>query len=512
MSRQARRSLLAIATTVGVAAGCTAAPPASRSAGPSPPHELVVTNHDGGGDLDVVPAMAWFVRRVEDLSNGELVVRVEPGEWATDGREVTAVANGEADLGWVGTRALDLLGVDTFRPLHAPLLVDSYPLQAAIVRHAVADVMMAGLADLDVTPLALIADELTFPAAAAAPLVDLESWAGAAIWQLESGAYADALAALGATPLNTFESGGDIRLMLQQGDADGLVTMWVYYALGADYLHAPYVVPDISLGPRTLVLFANPERLAELDTNQRDWLLRAAADTVEWAADHADDDVADHIASACGHGARVASAGTAELARMTIAAQPLYERLRRDPATAQAMAGIEALAAQLDRDGLERGALPAGHLGVGDACLYRAGEQRAAGPAPLVGPGSPGPLPGGTYRYRIGAGDIVRGQESIAHPRMAGVVTWRIGHGEWTMTARPAEGSVPPITCDGWYSAHGDVVEFTYRLHASDVVHCLPLTWTARWSPDGDGAVIWHGPVPSVLAPHQDGVTWHRID
>lgn len=48
-------------------------------------------------------------------------------------RFVRAVAAGEVDLGWVGTRAFAELGVTSLEALTAPFLVDSYALQAAIL-------------------------------------------------------------------------------------------------------------------------------------------------------------------------------------------------------------------------------------------------------------------------------------------------------------------------------------------------------------------------------------------
>ena len=56
------------------------------------------------------------------------------GAWGGENRVIDDVAAGEADLGWAGTRAFDTLGVDAFRPLHAPFLVNSYAAEAALVQ------------------------------------------------------------------------------------------------------------------------------------------------------------------------------------------------------------------------------------------------------------------------------------------------------------------------------------------------------------------------------------------
>ena len=503
VARAARLLVLVGLVTTAACAGA-AVDSTPKSGGPDDPVVLVLTNNDSGGNTETAPAIARFVDRVAEVSDGRLVVRVEadPLAWATDGREVTAVARGEADLGWVGTRALDLLGIDTFRPLHAPLLVDGYHAQAAVVHDRVADDVLAGLTDLGVEPLALLADELRFPASARRPLLTPDDWAGARFWVLESHAYTEAVEALGAEPLNTFATGGDVRQMAQEGELDGLETMWVYYALGADYLYSPYVVPNVSLGPRTLALFASPATLDRLDEEERGWLREAAEDTVAWSAGHADDRVAERMADACRHGARVALATPDQLRALAQAAAPLHDRLRTDPATADVMARVEALAA---------GAPDDPPLEVPADCRYTAGEERRRPVASraLTGPGSTEGFPTGTYRYVVPADAIVRGQDTLARPEMAGVYTWELGDGEWELRARPDAAGVAPVTCWGWYDVDGDTVRFTHTIEPV-AGHCLPLVWSARWSPT-DSGIRWHGPVPAVLDPHQGGVTWERI-
>ena len=64
---------------------------------------------------------------VDELSGGGLKVDA-PSKWFDSGEQgvLEDVIAGEATLGWTGTRALDLIGVDAFQPLHAPFLINSY--------------------------------------------------------------------------------------------------------------------------------------------------------------------------------------------------------------------------------------------------------------------------------------------------------------------------------------------------------------------------------------------------
>ncbi len=70
------------------------------------------------------------------------------------------VAAGEADLAWVWTHAFDTLGVNAFRALNAPMLIDSYPLQQAVIASDIPGEMLAELDAVGVTGIAVLADGL----------------------------------------------------------------------------------------------------------------------------------------------------------------------------------------------------------------------------------------------------------------------------------------------------------------------------------------------------------------
>jgi hypothetical protein len=56
------------------------------------------------------------------------------------------VRAGKADLGVVGSRAWDSVGLSSFRALDAPLLIDSYALQDRVVRSPMIGQMLQGAA------------------------------------------------------------------------------------------------------------------------------------------------------------------------------------------------------------------------------------------------------------------------------------------------------------------------------------------------------------------------------
>ena len=116
-----------------------------KAGGTGPPVQLRLANT--GGEIAQTPAVEYFVERVDELSGGNVRIEVvdQWAEFASDAEQqvVNDVAAGEVDLGWVGSRVFDTLGVDSFQALTAPMLIDSYALENAVIESGVTDKMMA---------------------------------------------------------------------------------------------------------------------------------------------------------------------------------------------------------------------------------------------------------------------------------------------------------------------------------------------------------------------------------
>ena len=101
------------------AAGCSAEG-ASRDKAGGPGEPVVLRMATINGDLAFMPQVQYFVDRVEELSDGNLRIEVayEVGGFKHDAEQqvVHGVADGEYDLGVVGTQVFDTLGVTSFRP------------------------------------------------------------------------------------------------------------------------------------------------------------------------------------------------------------------------------------------------------------------------------------------------------------------------------------------------------------------------------------------------------------
>ncbi len=341
-----RVAALILAATAAVAvAGCSISGDSGADKAGASHEPLVLRLANTNGQLDFTPTVAAFVDRVEELSGGDL--RIEPvngwGDAASDAEQqvVKDVAAGEVDLGWVGTRVFDTLDVKSFQALTAPMLIDSYALQSAVIESGIPEQMMRGLDGLGVAGLGVLPDGLRKPTGVTGAILGPADWHGLTFGTLRSNGQAEAIRALGATPAQVFGTEREERL--KKGTIQGFETsVWIHQHNPALTPLAPYMTSNVTLWPQMDVLLANPARLSALSGEQRGWLKEAARDAATRSAVlEATDGQA--FTDSCTGGARFAEASEADLAALRRAFQPVYASLRRQSATREFLARIEAL-------------------------------------------------------------------------------------------------------------------------------------------------------------------------
>ena len=473
----------AVATVVVslLAAGCTAA--TDKSGGETTPTTLVLASNDG---TETRGALARFVELVDEESDGRLQIEVSP-DWRIKGEQTVLedVAAGKAELGWSGTRAFDMIGVDAFQPLHAPFLIGSYPAQSAVVGDGVAQDMLAGLDGSGLAGLALLGDELRFPAGAEEPLLEADTFVDLAFGIMPSNVQSAAMTALGARVKAMsvpYPPGTD--------GLEGLETMWHTYLGTGQSRFMPFVTANAVLWPRTTVLVANTDALDDLSSEDRDVVTHAASEAAHWSLEHADDDVADEMARACEGGVRIATASHEQIAGMVKATRPVYAVMRAEPEQAALLTRIERLV---------RGVGQPEPIDVPEGCAYQPGDEDhlavRALPAPLPGPGQPGDLPAGSYRYTLTEQEITDGVDVSPETAVAnaGVWTWTLDDGRWFYELKPTSQEIPEgfsgNTCEGYYDVHGDQVDFTtVTVYASG--ECASKTWKADWRETENGLAM----------------------
>lgn len=473
--RSLRRVGVAVWVALGLAlVGCTPSegdPSGGGKAGGSG-EPLVLRMANGYSGLAYEPAVAHFVKGVEELSGG--VVRIEVvDEWGLkkdvwppefEQTIVRDVAAGEVDLAWVGTRIFDTLGVRSFQALTAPMLVDSYPLQRAVIESDIPLRMMEGLEEIGVTGLAILADGLRKPIAVEQPLLGPDDWRGITFAAFRSEGQAEAIRSLGARPTDVW--GGPLDEGLDSGQIQGFEKSVHIYQLNDMQRTAPFVTANVNLWPQTVALIADPDRLSGLTEQQRGWLEQAATDAAGVSTDLADRDER-LLAGLCEHGAAFVNASDADITALSVAFMPVYAALEQDSRTKAFIAEIEQLKKQMPSgDGL---VLP-------DACTGAASqtETKTTKVTPLDGVWEV------TYTRDDLLAAIERnpgGDDHEDNPANYGHLMIEFDRGDYTGTG--GDGSISTCT----YAVEGDAITF----------FCEDFTITNTWSVYRDTLTIGVG-------------------
>jgi TRAP-type C4-dicarboxylate transport system substrate-binding protein len=472
--RHAMRGLLVAAAVAAATVGCGESGD-DRAGGAEPPDARVLTMANGGYsaaergfsvDDEALQAFADEVRR---RSGGKLRIEFRNRwlgwPWRRPESAVPRdVASGKAQLGWVGSRAWDELGVPSFDALHAPLLVDSYALEERVLESDVPRRMLASLEPLGLVGIGILPGPMRKLLDTGRALTQPPDFAGRRIGITESQVARDALRALGATPV-PFPPGAGI------GGLDA-IEQQVASIESNTYDAAAKYLSDVNLWPRPLVVFMNAEAFASLRPADRDALRQAARAAIRPALETTLAHERAAAAALCRRGVEFPVVTAADRAWMRRAVAPVVARLERDASTRASVAAIERLRR---RGAAVRERLPA--CSRGDAT-------------------EGGVIPNGTYaatttfadarRARIPAGDPLYRRLPIRHRLV-------LDSGDYVLhdTERGGERS----TSGGTYTVYRDRIVFR------DPPDTLPFTWsfgggTLRFDDHGKGGYFgaWFTP------------------
>lgn len=439
-----------------------------------------------GADQPDAPLVERFAAQVAKLSGGRLRVKLVfdvGGEADTnvEARIAELVRTGSYELGWIGARAWDELGVKSFQALPAPFLIDNYAIFERFAKGLLAGQMLVGLRGRHLVGVALIPGLLRHPVGLGRPFLALADYRGARFRDIPSRATDALITALGAVPSHVsnaaFPEAAANRLI------DGGEWSFANAPLGG------IVTANVVFYAKALTLFANERAFTRLDEAQQGILREAAARTLHSVADFP---ISQELAfegflarQFCRHPGRVVFASKAQLAALERAARPVYARLERDLQTRRMIAAIRELRASTP---------PAPPIRVPASCtkLSRATGAAAAKTSSLLN---------GTYHWlltraaarRFGAPASNPGNDHYPAVNAAvlrdGVVTMISSH--------------PPTR--GTYTVAGNRIAFTFPGGGYVI--------TFRFTRDADGTLHLKGLPPIdggdewVLA----GAPWHRI-
>ena len=337
--RVAAAGVVAIAATVSFAvAGCGSTGD-DRAGGKSSTKAVTLTL---ANPLPQPDELRPFVDEVERISDGKIEIKFR-NEWLgwpwrrTEAALIRDVAAGKADLGWVGSRAWDDVGVTSFDALHAPLAVESYELQRKVLEAGIADELLDGVEQLGLVGLGVLPGPLRKMLGVERPFLQPTDFDGMRVGLNRSQVGSASLRALGAVPV-TVPGGVDLV-----GQVDGLEQQVASIDSNTYDDAAKYLTANVNLWPRWVVVFMNAESFERLARSQQDALREAArtARPMMLAAAKAAQEAS--TAALCERGLTLAVASTSELATLRAAVASVIEGLARDEMTREVLERIEKL-------------------------------------------------------------------------------------------------------------------------------------------------------------------------
>ena len=277
MSRSGLAALLAAAAAV--AAGCGGgAEHANKAGGSAPP--VVLRMADGYNPaLELEPAVAYFVRRVRELSKGQLRIKVIDN-WAGTtpefeqevvraSRQVRPMSAGS------GRASSTRMGVNSFQALTAPMLIDNYRLERAVIGSGIPARMLSGLERLGVAGLACSETGCASQSPSGGPSCVRPIGAGQ-LFGSSAPAAKRAIRSLGARTTDIWgpalqDAAGEHKYRRLRDELFPLVVV-------IDPSSAPIRRSERQPLAGDGRALANPHRLSKLSGSQQGWLSQASAD------------------------------------------------------------------------------------------------------------------------------------------------------------------------------------------------------------------------------------------
>jgi TRAP-type C4-dicarboxylate transport system substrate-binding protein len=288
--------------------------------------------------------MSAFAEEVSRLSEGTLEIEFSDkwrlGEPTYEAGTLEDVEAGKVDMAWVGARAFDTLGVDSFQALLAPLLVDSYDLEAKVFEEGIPDEMLKAVDELDLVGIGVLPGPMRKLLGVSRPYVAPGDLAGQVVGIQDSAVAKQTFDALGATPK-------PVPAEAPLAGLDAYEQQLASIAGNSYEADAKYVTSNLNLWPRPLVIVMGDDAYESLTDAQRSALRDAAESAIPKAleASRAEDDEA--VDKLCKRGLTFATASEADVAELRAAFEPVYADLGSDPETKAYLDAITSLKTEI---------------------------------------------------------------------------------------------------------------------------------------------------------------------
>jgi TRAP-type C4-dicarboxylate transport system substrate-binding protein len=425
-------AVMITALSVLAAAACSGGPPADRAGGETVTLKLgTIDRVNPDGQSFGVQA---FVDNIPKVSSGHLKVEVVEdygdGAGTADAELIKAIAEGQLDGGWVGTRGFGPAGIQGLEALEAPLVITSYAAQKALISSDAATQALASLDKSGVVGLGLTVGTLRRPFAAKSALAGPEDWKGVKFRSFNSDIQSDTVEALGGVPVIIGTKWIDeVRAGRLRG-AEFSLAQYDHNGFGKE---AGNVTANVVLWPKMFVLSMSRQKFDAMSKQQRGWI-KEAADLGVKASLEATYDESSIARELCARGARFKDATPAQLLGLRTRLTPILDRLAADPKNGPLLATIKAVTAQT----------PASEtLVVDNDCRQGVSiDERATGAIPKTAAA----IPDGVYRVQITSDEVLAaGLDN--HDGNSGVWTFSVRDGRYEMRCQPV--AAPGDDCGG---------------------------------------------------------------
>jgi TRAP-type C4-dicarboxylate transport system substrate-binding protein len=331
------RAFTLLAVVVALAASACSGSGADKAGGTRTKQPVVLTlaNHENSAE-DV----QFWIEEVQRRSGGSLRIQVT-NRWRVqeayyDEGTIADVRAGKVQLAKVAARAYDTVGVDSFQPLLAPLLVDNPTLERRVLESDLVGELLAGTGKLDLVGLAVLPTRLRKPLGLTRPLVTVKDYRGARIGVREGEVAKATLMALGATPVATVPGG-------PLGGLDGIEAD-LGVIKGNEYdQQAKAVTANVTLWPKPVTVVINRTVLESLTASQQEALRGVGPAVVARQLDFLRGLTEEDRGILCGRGLRFVRASDRDLAGLRRAVQPVYNGLERNPQARSLLRRIQAM-------------------------------------------------------------------------------------------------------------------------------------------------------------------------
>ncbi|MFC3808727.1 TRAP transporter substrate-binding protein [Terrabacter sp. GCM10012305] len=292
---------------------------------------------------DVAPTQVRaYAAEVEKQSHGSLSLDFNDnwhkGEIDFEKHTLEDVTSGRMPGAWVGVRALDLIGVTSFQPLVAPLLVDSQAMQERIFSEGIPLEMAGGLEGHGLVAVAVLPGPMRKVLGVRKPFRERADFRDSDLG-IQGGEIPEATAiALGAT-FTRMPSGASLA------GADAYEQQ-VENVFGTFYgLEAKYVTANVNLWPQVMVVVLNEASYRALTDAQREVLRTAATNSVPaaLAATRRQEDAA--VAKLCEQQVAFPLSSDLQLAALRHIVQTVYDEIADNPDNARMLDRLTVLRA-----------------------------------------------------------------------------------------------------------------------------------------------------------------------